>query len=179
MIDRLEGQSMKRQRRRKCLCCGELFRADPRNIRHQRYCSKPACRKEAKATRQRRWLSKAENREYFKGPENVARVKAWREAHPGYWRRQGGKANVALQDDSRTQTNEAKSESATLMPVALQDVLIEHPAVLVGLIAHISDSTLQDDIARSTRHLLQLGQDILGGRQPNARQTRDLSRTDP
>jgi len=49
---------MKRGTRRKCLCCGSLFRPDPRNRRHQRYCSQPACRKASKAASQRRWLSK-------------------------------------------------------------------------------------------------------------------------
>ena len=35
---------MTKRRRRKCLNCGQLFRPDPRNVRHQRYCSAPACR---------------------------------------------------------------------------------------------------------------------------------------
>ena len=58
---------MKRGRRRKCLCCGGLFRPDPRNRRHQRYCSQPACRKASKAASQRRWLGKPDNRDYFRG----------------------------------------------------------------------------------------------------------------
>ena len=41
--------------KRKCLCCGDFFPPDYRNVRHQRYCSKPACRKESKAQSQRRW----------------------------------------------------------------------------------------------------------------------------
>jgi hypothetical protein len=42
--------------KRKCLCCGDFFAPDRRNVRHQRYCSKPACCKESKALSQRRWL---------------------------------------------------------------------------------------------------------------------------
>ena len=76
---------MKRARRRKCLCCGELFRPDARNLRHQRHCPKPACRKASKAASQRRWLSTSDNRDYFRGAINVARVQAWRAAHPGLW----------------------------------------------------------------------------------------------
>ena len=30
--------------RRKCRHCGQLFRPDPRNLRHQRYCSAKECR---------------------------------------------------------------------------------------------------------------------------------------
>jgi hypothetical protein len=85
---------MKRTRQRKCLCCGELFLPDRRNAHHQRFCSKAGCRKASRHSSQRRWLAKPENRATFRGPENVARVKAWREAHPGYWRRKRG----ALQD---------------------------------------------------------------------------------
>jgi hypothetical protein len=58
---------MKHKGQRKCLCCCELFRADPRNLHHQKYCSKAACRKASKAASQRRWLAKAENRDYFRG----------------------------------------------------------------------------------------------------------------
>jgi len=154
---------MRRRRSRKCLCCGEVFRVDPRNVRYQRYCSKPACRKASKTARQRRWLAQPQNQDYFRGPYNVARVRDWRAAHPGYWRRPRTKPVVALQDDCCTQTVDLPRESARFLPAALQDVFLAQPAVLVGLIAHITDSVLQDDIARSTQRLLQLGQDILSG----------------
>ena len=78
---------MMKRRRRKCLNCGQLFRPDPRSARHQRYCSTPACRNASKAASQARWLSKPHNRSYFRGPEHVARVRAWRAANPGYARR--------------------------------------------------------------------------------------------
>ena len=73
--------------RRKCKCCLKLFRPDPRNRHHQRYCSVPACRAASKAASQARWLTKPENQGYFRGPVNVARVQAWRSRHPGYWRK--------------------------------------------------------------------------------------------
>jgi hypothetical protein len=34
---------MAQGRRRKCKCCRKLFRPDPRNRHHQRYCSQPQC----------------------------------------------------------------------------------------------------------------------------------------
>lgn len=170
---------MKRQRSRKCLCCGDMFRADPRNVRHQKYCSKATCRKASKAASQRRWRAKPENQDYFRGPENVVRVQEWRKAHPGYWRGRRAKASVALQDDCSAQIVELSRESITLAPDALQEVFAAQPAVLIGLIAHITDSALQDDIARSTRRLLQLGQDILGGRRAGGHQTADLPRASP
>jgi Resolvase, N terminal domain/Helix-turn-helix domain len=52
--------------RRKCKCCRKLFRPDPRNRRHQYYCSAPACRAASKAASQARWLAKPENQNYFR-----------------------------------------------------------------------------------------------------------------
>ena len=73
--------------RRKCKCCLKFFRPDPRNRRHQRYCSAPRCRAASKAGSQARWLAKPENHDYFRGPINVARVRRWRSGNPYYWRR--------------------------------------------------------------------------------------------
>lgn len=165
---------MKRQKQRKCRGCGAWFRVDPRNVKHQRYCSAPACRQASKAASQHQWLSQPENQDYFRGAENVARVQRWRAEHPGYWRRSGAQDASALQDDCRAQPIETQEESAFIVGDALQDVLSAQPAVLIGLIAHLTDSALQEDIARSTRRLLQLGQDILSGRRDHADQAGDL-----
>jgi len=85
----------KRIRKRKCRCCGVFFTPDHRNRRTQRYCSRPECRKASKAASQRRWFGKPENRDYFRGLHNVERVREWRKAHPGYFRKKAD----ALQDD--------------------------------------------------------------------------------
>ena len=158
---------MTRVGQRKCRHCGAWFRPDPRNARHQRYCSEPACRLASKAASQRQWLAKPENQDYFRGPEAVARVRRWRAEHPGYWRRVRQNAENsadALQEDCRAQTLATQGSPADSGGVALQEVLSAQPAVLIGLIAHLTDSPLQEDIVRSSRRLLQLGQDILHGR---------------
>ncbi|MEZ0605692.1 hypothetical protein ACAX43_26515 [Paraburkholderia sp. IW21] len=95
---------MKRQqRKRKCPNCGAWFEPDVRNVRHQRYCSEAACRQASKAASQRRWLAKPENRDYFRGAEQVARVQCWRAQHPGYGRRASTATAAALQDDCPAQ----------------------------------------------------------------------------
>jgi hypothetical protein len=152
----------------KCLCCGDCFTVDVRNRGRQKYCPKRPCRGAGKAARQRRWLGKPENRNYFSGPEHVERVRVWRAGHPGYWRshRRGG--GIALQDALALQVIKTPED---LRLRALQDALRSQGPVLIGLIAHLSDSALQDDIASTTRGLLQLGQDILSGQTPHASQT--------
>jgi hypothetical protein len=84
MGPRKGGDAMARGERRQCKCCLKLFRPDPRNRRHQRYCSAPACKAASKAASQARWLTAPENQTYFCGPIHVARVRAWRSRHPGY-----------------------------------------------------------------------------------------------
>ncbi len=158
---------MNKRRRRKCLNCRQLFRPDPRNVHHQRYCSQADCRGASKTASQRRWLDRPENRDYFHGPEQVARVQRWRAEHPGYWRKRSFKPNP-LQDDSSTQPIDKQKESSTLMPVALQDLLSAQPLVLIGLIAHLTDATLQDEIVMQTHRLQQLARDVLNQGAPNA-----------
>ena len=63
---------MGRGDRRKCKCCLKLFHPDPRNRRHQCYCSARACRAASKTASQARWLAKPENQSYFRGAVNVA-----------------------------------------------------------------------------------------------------------
>jgi len=84
---------------RTCLSCKRLFIPDPRSRHRQLFCSDPACKKLSKALSQIYWHAKPENRNYWRGPENVRRVQEWRKTHPQYWRRKKAKGQVALQDD--------------------------------------------------------------------------------
>ncbi len=146
--------------RRKCKYCLTLFHPDPRNRHHQRYCSAAACRAASKAASQARWLAAPANQGYFRGPVNVARVQAWRSRHPGYWRR-ARRVGTALQVLSTVQSVDSVIRTGPAAGSPLQEVLIAQPAVLIGLIAHIVGTPLQDDIVRTTGRLLRLGQDIL------------------
>ena len=112
---------MTTRRRRKCRHCGQLFRPDPRNLRHQRYCSAKECRRASKAVSQRRWLAKAENRDYFRGPEQVARVRTWRTVHPGYGRKKCPR-RPALQEHSSAQPVDIDEQSDVLSVPALAPI---------------------------------------------------------
>lgn len=158
---------MTRGQRRKCKCCRRLFRPDPRNRRHQRYCSKPRCRAASKAASHTRWLSKPQNQHYFRDPWHVARVRAWRARNPGYWRKPPQRA-PALQDVSTVQSIDSQAKTAVFVRSPLQDLITAQPAVLIGLIAHLAATPLQDDIVRTTDRLIRLGQDILAMSQGQA-----------
>ena len=152
---------------RKCLCCGELFDLDHRNRGRQRYCFAAQCRRASKAASQAAWLAQPQNIGYFRDPVHVARVRAWRAAHPGYGRGKARKVPV-LQDSLIAQASDSKEECsirmeipATPAPTPLQDLLNAPSPVLAGLIAHLFELTLQDDMATATRRLVQIGHDLI------------------
>jgi hypothetical protein len=123
---------------RKCKHCQTFCVPDPRSATRQRYCSKPACRQASKAASQHRWLHQPANRDYFTGPTHVERVRQWRQAHPGYWRRRSARAPNALQDDLASQAPQKQQLDAGLTSHALQDAFFLQPAVFVGLIAQLA-----------------------------------------
>jgi hypothetical protein len=145
----------------KCLHCNEKHPCDPRNRGRQRYCSKPDCRQVSKAASQRQWVSRAENQNYFRGVENCERVRQWRLANPGYWRNKRSACQSALQDPLIPQNAENQAFASSVVSVALQDLCISQPALLVGLISVVTGHALQEDIAASARSFVNRGRDIL------------------
>jgi hypothetical protein len=142
-----------------------LFVPDYRNRGRQQYCSTPACQAASKRARQARWLSKPENRDHFRGAENVERVRQWRSKHPGYWKRSPRKTARTLQDACSEQVAPIKELEPIALPAAcactLQDVCQVQAPLLVGLISNLTDCTLQDDIVLFARRLIAKGKDIL------------------
>ncbi|CAM4201712.1 hypothetical protein [Roseateles saccharophilus] len=123
---------------RKCMSCGEFFIPDHRKGERQRYCCAANCRRASKAASQAAWLARPPNNDYFCGPVHVARVQAWRAAHPGYSRGRG-RPSRALQDLLTPQVTDSIEECADRVepveaPVALalQDLLnTESPLLAV------------------------------------------------
>ena len=149
--------------RRKCRCCRKFFRPDYRNEHHQHYCPAATCRQASKVASQRRWRQTKFGRGYFRGEEEVRRVQEWRRTHPGYWKKQKSRSgkSQAPQDEpvnpEQTSRNVPVSDHRTL-----QDFSLAQDPAFVGLISMVTGSTLQEDIALTTRQLLLRGQDILG-----------------
>ena len=152
-----------------CIHCNELFFPDRRNLYHQRFCNQPECHQASKAQSRKRWLK--QNPDYFRGQHHVQRVQAWRKAHPDYGQRAPPKPAVALQDDLPLNPA-AHQVVATQLPVrpaeplqdvcpSLQDVWIPNP-LMAGMISHLFDCTLQEDIEHTIRMLVVKGMDILG-----------------
>jgi len=112
-----------------------------------------------KAARQRRWSATGERR-LLQRPEHVERVRTWRAAIRGTGL-PSSCPSVALQDALALQVIETPED---LVRRALQDALRCQGPVLIGLIAHLSDSALQDDIASTTRGLLQPAGHPLGSK---------------
>jgi hypothetical protein len=146
----------------KCLHCGEFFEPDARNRGRQRYCRKEPCQAASKSASQQAWLRKPGNEDYFRGADNAARARAWQEKHPGYWKQRRRKRPVVLQEASNGQPVGGSKVPATDERVVLQDLFQSQPPVVVGLIAHLTGSVLQEDIAAMTRTLHSRGRAVLG-----------------
>lgn len=156
---------------RNCLNCNELFIPGARNRHHQKYCTKPQCRKASKRDAQQRWLNSDKGAGYFSDEYNKGRVKRWRKAHPEYWKRKktrSAEPTVALQDLLNVQVIENKGGHEISQNHALQDLYFLQPALIIGLISTLTGSTLQDDIVTTSRRLIDSGRDILGKTTPTA-----------
>ena len=151
----------RRRRKRKCLNCGEMYQPDPRTADRQRHCTKAECRRASKAWRQRRWYYSEKGAEYRDPEYNKQRVREWRRTHPGYWRK-APKVADTLQDDLSSQPSCDQRDSPDLALRALQDDCLLQPPLVVGLIAQLTGSPLQDDIVMAMRRMHAHGQTILG-----------------
>jgi hypothetical protein len=156
-----------RPTRCKCRCCSEFFVPDYRNQDRQHYCSKPACRQASKKASQQRWRRQPANRDYFRGPDNVQRVQAWRRDHPGYWKR---KAPVSAKGQAAApQAFNPKQASCNATASALrtlQDYCLAEDPGFIGLLSMITGATLQEDIAATARRVVEQGRNILGLTRP-------------
>ena len=148
---------------RECLHCKGLFRPHCRNGHHQEFCSEPSCRRASKAESQRRWLAKPQNRDYFQGSSNVERVRQWRKENPGYWKRAAPMPGT-LQDVLISQPSPPEEVENKRSQVPLQDVLATQDPLVLGLIAHLIGSPLQDHIEETARNLLRKGRSFLDAR---------------
>lgn len=146
-----------------CLCCKEKCKADLRNAGRQKYCSKPTCRKASKAASQCQWNQKPENQDFFQRAENTKRVREWRAANPGYWRRASRSEaveNVALQETLIAQSIEPVLVTRPLQDT-LQDTLVAESPLFVGLVSFLSGMAEQEHITELICKLASRGQDIL------------------
>lgn len=167
--------------RRKCIHCNELFIPDVRNRHHQQYCSDPKCRAASKTAAHHKWLLSSKGRDYFKGPKNTLRVQLWRKDHPAYCKSTKKKRSVPLQDlmsDQVVENKENKQNKEISSAAALQDLLKQQHALIIGLISHLTSNTLQDDIAKTSIRFINLGLDILNSPLSKTLEPKGVSRND-
>ena len=156
--------------RRKCRCCNDFFFPNYRNHDRQHYCGKPACRHARKLASQRRWLRTPFGRHYFRDAHNVERVRKWRQAHPGYWKKKkpgsGDTQAVRAQPVNPVQAscNVPRTPLGTL-----QDFCHAQDPGFIGILAMLTGRTLQDDIVPIARRVIEQGQNILGLTLPEQR----------
>lgn len=156
----------KKIRRRRCKHCDDLFKLDPRNLKRQKFCRKPACKEASKRYSQQKWLMKPKNKDHFSGSENVIRVQQWRQENPGYWKRKKSKKTASLIKDALQETLSVKTFAGKgflndLMQIALQDPLSAKTIVVISFDTQLSKTTLQDIIDFTDQGTVKLVPDVL------------------
>jgi len=117
----------------------------------------------SKQASQARWLESAKGKAYHHGDAGLHRVREWRAANPGYWRRKGAPsaASAGAACDLRELLAVFQRETCD----ALQDSWPPHVVALVGMLArlgrHGEGPALQDAIARELREIMVTGNAIL------------------
>lgn len=141
-----------KQRHGACVHCSRKFPLNPRLGKRHRYCGLAECRQVAKAASQQKWLSKPENADYFKGSGNAMRVRLWRAANPA---RKGSNRQRAVQGLITPRL------STALKACGVQDLNERQLALLLGLVAALAHSSVQDVIARKLRRFMFAGYAVL------------------
>jgi len=113
------------------------------------------------------------NGTYHSGEKAIKRVREWRKANPGYWRRQKGAQSAENNNHQTSVMLHSVLTEFVLQDIypALQDSWRPHVAALVGLIGWIRGSTLQDTIARDLREIMLAGYAILKAPRPKHKNT--------
>lgn len=150
-----------------CFHCNRLFVPDCRHRRDQRCCARPACKRARQAASLQRWSEKPENRDYWRGAWNVERVRQWRAAHPGYWKRAQTGDKAPLQNAMKlTGVAEPTADKANLdgecATKRIAALLREQSPVVVGLIVQMTGCTLQNAILEVTEKLFEKGRAVMG-----------------
>lgn len=138
---------------RLCCICHNLFTPSKYASARQVVCGRACCRKAAKKERQAKWA--ARNEGYFRGPENLERVREWRRKNPGWRERQKSGAKKSSPETESCNTSEAEV-------ARLQDLVpIVQDPVLVGFMSFVTGSVLQDEVQNLYGQCLRRGSELL------------------
>lgn len=142
-----------------------MFIPDYRAAGRQKFCARSLCQKVRRRESQRRWLAKTGNAAYHSGDEPARRVREWRAAHPGYWRRRTARSHSPAAEPTTLESLLTPFALQDACP-ALQDAWSPQVVALVGLIAWVRGTALQNAIAADLREIMFAGHAILAELQP-------------
>lgn len=144
-----------------CCICHKPFVPNKFSGKRQEVCSREGCRREAKKQRQARWV--ARNPDYFRGPENVDRVRQWR-CKKALEKAQKAHAPPDAQEPADAPSS-PKAESCNKpgpQKGALQDSAPPAEPVIMGLLALFSGAVLQDEVHNIYHQCFRRGSELLG-----------------
>jgi len=146
---------------RSCSICHNNFIVNKFSSSRQLVCQRKECRKIAKKQRQADWL--ARNPDYFKGSENVERVRQWR------LKKAEKVANLKIKLETQKSSESKSSQKAkscsklNLENEVLQDLAFASQSpILIGFMSFTTGSVLQDEVLNLCAECFIRGQQLLG-----------------
>jgi len=138
---------------RPCCVCHNPFIPSKYSGNRQVVCERVECRRKIKRRRQASWVDR--NRDYFKGPENVERVREWRRKNPDW--RERKKTAVGKSSPEAESCSTAESEMERLQ----DSVFTVQRAALMGFMSFATGSVLQDEVQNLYGECLRRGSELL------------------
>jgi hypothetical protein len=136
-----------------CKHCHNSFIPNKYSGVRQRISDNFRCRSAAKKERQASWVER--NPDYFRGSENVERVREWRRKNPDWRKRQkkeAGKSSAKAQSCNREEPGMARLQDS--VPI------VQDPALVVFM-SFVTGSVLQDEVQNLYGRCLVRGGELL------------------
>jgi hypothetical protein len=146
---------------RTCSICHNNFIVNKFSSSRQIVCQRKECRKIAKKQRQADWL--ARNPDYFKGSENVERVRQWRLKKANKVAHLNIKLETQNSSESKSSQKAKSCSKLNLENEVLQDLAFASQSpILIGFMSFTTGSVLQDEVLNLCAECFIRGQQLLG-----------------
>jgi len=146
---------------RSCSICHNKFIVNKFSSSRQLICLSKECRKIAKKQRQADWL--ARNPDYFKGPENVERVREWRLKKAKQIANLKIPLETKISSESKSSPKAKSCNKLNLENDVLQDLAFSTQGIiLIGFMSFTTGAVLQDEVLNLCAACFIRGQQLLG-----------------
>ena len=141
----------KHPRKERCLCCGKVFKLNPYNRHHQKYCGKEECRRKSHCASSKNYRDKKRDDAAYRKDEKD-RVRKWRKRNPDLKKNQKNTSQDTVLRDFVRGENASQDE-------VLRDFVKFFVPCIKGFI-WVTTGVLRDDIGSQLKHYYDKGKEL-------------------